>query len=327
MHRILLMPDKRGWAFDFFCSYAAEALRKRGWHVDVIYQLEKTEPPLPLSRYDIAFNPSYMLCKMDRELRGRLVRGIYGHKWEWSLNPRRKLDQSLRGAFAVIVPNRELQAMIRWYFPRTYQVCEGTDPDIFRFVRHRTGGDLVAGWSGNPRHPWKRFYDIIVPACEKAEVELRVATNLTREELCAFYNDVDVVLVATRGEGSPNCVFEAGACGRPVIGTAAGIIPEAVVDGRNGFIVDGTVEAFIEKLVWCKANIGQLREMGLAHHDVVLKEYTIQEHSERFADLMEQLLCDMETERQWSTKVQRVTTAGFREIRSFFRKLRSDGQS
>ena len=318
---MLLMPDKRGWAFDFHCSYEAEALERRGWHVDTVYLVEGTPPPLPVRAYDLAFNPNCTRSSLDRRFRGRLVRGIYSHRWALSSNPRRALDRALRGTVAVVVPNRKLQAMVGWYYPQTFRVSEGVDPQIMRFTAQRTASDLVAGWSGNPSHPIKRLDEIVRPACVLSGVDLRIAAALTREQLCAFYNDVDVVLVASRDEGSPNAVFEAGACGRAVIGTAVGIIPEAIVDGKNGFIVDGTLEAFVQKLNWCKAHLDQVRAIGLAHREVVLRDYTVQRESEQFADLMETLLREIEHERRLSSKYQRLASALGLKAASLWRRI------
>jgi hypothetical protein len=310
--RILLMPDKRGWAFDFHCSYHAEELQKRGWHVDIIYTVENTSPPLKLSEYNIAFNPNALPSPLDRKLKGKLVRGIYGHKWAWSYNPRKALDKALNGSVALIVPNRTLYTMISWYFPKTYQISEGTDTNLFKFLHHRVAPRLVAGWTGDPKHTWKRLEKIVRPACIKADVELRVASNLTREQLVDFYNDLDLVLVASTEEGSPNAVFEAGSCGRTVIGTAAGIIPEAIIDGKTGFIVDGTIESFAAKLRWCKENINIVRKMGLLHRDVVLSKYTVQHEANNFANLMTEILAIIQQEKRLSFKLRKAIL-NFRE--------------
>jgi glycosyltransferase involved in cell wall biosynthesis len=47
----------------------------------------------------------------------------------------------------------------------------------------------------------------------------------------------DVVLVASRTEGMPACVIEAGIAGVPVAGYALAGVPEAVADGETGLLV------------------------------------------------------------------------------------------
>lgn len=289
MPNLLLTPDQRGWIFDFLCTYEADFMRKQGWHVDIIYQNEPFITPLKPKEYDLVFNPSYSPRPFEKQFRGKLIRGIFGHKWAWTTNPKEALDRSLKNTVGLIVPNYELKKMLEWYYPRTYQVVEGTDPKIFYFKKFNDTPYLVAAWTGNPHHTWKGLEEIIIPACKKADVELRVATDLNRTDLNDFYNDVDVVLVATKNEGSPNCVFEAGACHRPIIGTKAGIIPEAIIDGKNGFIIERSVDAFAQKLIWAKANKIQLREMGAKHNKVVIQKFTIDEHCRQFSEVVNHL--------------------------------------
>ena len=50
-------------------------------------------------------------------------------------------------------------------------------------------------------------------------------------EIALWLNAADVVCLASHGEGCPNVVIEALCCGRPVVGSAVGGIPELVVEG------------------------------------------------------------------------------------------------
>jgi glycosyltransferase involved in cell wall biosynthesis len=50
-------------------------------------------------------------------------------------------------------------------------------------------------------------------------------------EIALWMNAADVVCLASHGEGCPNVVIEALACGRPVVGTNVGGIPELIHDG------------------------------------------------------------------------------------------------
>ncbi len=62
--------------------------------------------------------------------------------------------------------------------------------------------------------------------------------------LLQFYNAADVFLLLSRQEGDLNVegfglvLLEAGACGLPVVAGRSGGIPDAVVDGQTGFLVD-----------------------------------------------------------------------------------------
>ena len=78
---------------------------------------------------------------------------------------------------------------------------------------------------------------------ERAHVHAAVATSkgrvlapgaLTLPEVSAWMAAADVIALPSYAEGTPNVVLEALACGRPVVATRVGGIPDVVVDGRSG---------------------------------------------------------------------------------------------
>ncbi|MBI04422.1 MAG: hypothetical protein CMI96_01230 [Pelagibacteraceae bacterium] len=58
------------------------------------------------------------------------------------------------------------------------------------------------------------------------------------DNISDFYRTSDLFLFTSEYEGSPNCVWEAMACGLPVITTNVGNISEIISHKKNGFIVD-----------------------------------------------------------------------------------------
>ncbi len=66
--------------------------------------------------------------------------------------------------------------------------------------------------------------------------------SVAHEDLVGFYNDSDVFVMTPRDingdvEGFGLVFLEAAACGKPVIGSRSGGVPDAVQDERNGYLV------------------------------------------------------------------------------------------
>lgn len=287
--RLLMLPNVRGWAFDDFCQQRADYLRAT-WDVAICYT--KENPSIDPSQYDMMFNPNQRYSPLDALFHGRYIRGIFSWKCMKSDTPNANLFKNLQGAVACVVPNTELANNIRPHFHNTFIIKEGINPKIFRFINDRSGKNLVVGWAGNPDNIAKRYRSVVL-ACEKAGVELRVATSLAKEQLNLFYNDVDVVVIASVSEGNPYAIFEAGAAGRSVIATRVGVVPEIIIDGENGFIVNATsdneqtVRDISEKLLWCKMHVEQIRGMGKRLRERILAERLPELTGEMFRQVVE----------------------------------------
>jgi glycosyltransferase involved in cell wall biosynthesis len=207
----------------------------------------------------------------------------------------------VKHASVLVVANRSQAEEIRPYFSNTVELPDGVDVNTFYMEKQRTGYDIIAGWSGNPdrrlaRRRVKRFYEVVQPACTAAGVELKMATALSREELRKMYNETDVVLIASRTEGNPLCLFEAGACGRTVIATAVGVIPQIIEDGIDGFIIDPnlsdrmTTDRMTARLSWCRSHPEETRAMGLRLRDKMLSLRNPEIIGREFKDLLESIV-------------------------------------
>lgn len=62
--------------------------------------------------------------------------------------------------------------------------------------------------------------------------------ELSSSSLSTWYSSADVVALLSHSEGCPNVVIEALACGRPVVATRVGGVPELIQEGETGLLVD-----------------------------------------------------------------------------------------
>ena len=82
----------------------------------------------------------------------------------------------------------------------------------------------------------------LVDALHERVIELGISDHVfflgRVEDICGLLQMSDVFALLSRTEGFPNVVIEAMAASLPVVATAVGGTPEAVVDGVTGFLVE-----------------------------------------------------------------------------------------
>ena len=113
-------------------------------------------------------------------------------------------------------------------------------------------------------------------------------------ETAPFYHACDVFIMASRHivekgdvEGFGIVYLEANACGKPVVGGRSGGVPDAVVDGETGLLVDPNdvtaIAAAVTRLLDDPDLAGRLGRQG---HARVLREFTLARYGEEFASLV-----------------------------------------
>lgn len=130
------------------------------------------------------------------------------------------------------------------------------------------------------------------------ESELRQLARLAKVRFHGFISDVaeamsamDVIAVpSTWAEAFPFSVLEAMACGRPVVATSVGGIPEQVIDGETGVLVPpGAPKRLAEAILWLRDNPRLASGMGERGKQLVESEYTVS----AFAERMEKVYLDV----------------------------------
>lgn len=291
---IAFLADQRGWAFHNQAALKAGGLGD-GWEADIYFLGDK--PVIDPDRYDLLFNFNHTPSEYDRLFHGKLIKGLYSHYHHTANIPWQYVYRMVKHASVLVVANREQAEEIRPYFSNTVELPDGVDTTVFYPGAERTGSEIVAGWSGNPdrrlaRKRVKRFYEVVEPACRTAAVPLKTARNLTHDQLREMYNQCDVVLIASRTEGNPISLFEAGACGCTVITTAVGVAPQIIDDGVNGFIIPTgmsdreTTRQMAARLQWCRDNPEATRVMGQRLREKINRERDGAAVGEAFRNLL-----------------------------------------
>lgn len=160
------------------------------------------------------------------------------------------------------------------------RICEEKGPHLAIEVARRTGMPLILAGQVYPFSYHEQFYLREIRPClgsnNPAVCFMETPNFHTKRRLLS---EARAVLIPSLAEETSSLVaMEAMACGTPVIGFRKGAIPEVVVDGETGFVVDD-VETMVEA-VW---RFGEINPHACRAH--VETNYS----AERMADEYEQL--------------------------------------
>lgn len=101
-------------------------------------------------------------------------------------------------------------------------------------------------------------------------VSVSATGYIPKPDLPLLYSALDVYLMTSRVEGGPCTVFEAMACGTPVVATRVGAVPDLIVDGVNGYSTEiDDVDALVAAIVQLDRERERHREMAKHQRETV----------------------------------------------------------
>jgi glycosyltransferase involved in cell wall biosynthesis len=122
------------------------------------------------------------------------------------------------------------------------------------------------------------------------EVHLVALSPRDPADLAPVYALMDVFVHPSLRDGLPNALLEAMACGRPVVGAAAGGIPDAVRDGTDGLLVDpGDVGALVVALRRVLDDRDLAARLGAAGRERVRRDFMPEVEVRRYRALHREL--------------------------------------
>lgn len=263
MKKIMIIADVPNWAWGIKASYLRKYLSKQFdiyiWYLD---HNRKRSIPSNMDLY-LTFHPHHIdfLKHINKD---RKITGVTGV----SCFPKWIDGKYFNNEVAAIHANSiGLLNMLRGKHKKIYYVPNGVDCNLFEsqsFVEHKK---LVVGFVGKASLI-KGVNDFIIPAVKQSK-NTRLTTRINgwsraipQKALAKFYKFIDVYIVASEMEGTPNPALEAAACGRTIVANRVGNMPEFIQEGKNGFLIPRKIDSYVEKLEFLQDNRGLIKELG-----------------------------------------------------------------
>lgn len=271
--RILMLADRRGWAFDQCAREISRHLRTE-FVFDIRYVHET--PRLSPRDYDLVYvffwgETYHQRFGFDPD---GIVKEVSSHRWEddpayGPCSPQEMVHRHLRDAGTVVCTSPGLYESIKPCRPRVFRAANGVNPLRFRLERDRNG-PLVIGWAGDSRDRIKGVRDILEPACA-GHFPLRLATGgLSHSQMNRFYNQLDIYAITSKHEGTPLPLLESMAAGCFPVCTDVGVVREVIDHRRNGWIVRSrTWQDFRAAFDWCETHVDEVRGAGRENADFI----------------------------------------------------------
>jgi glycosyltransferase involved in cell wall biosynthesis len=227
LKKVLCIIDVYNWAMHNRVV-ALEKYLSNQYHFDIC--LVKNIKENTLNDYDVVYVLNWVLhkglrSKIKKNGGYRTVTTVCSHTPTDRL---KGLNEALNFYDQVSVSSRLLEDSVSKMRKGVIYTPFGVDTRLFRKKTDPCLNSEVFGFVGKTNRPLKRFAQI-KHYSDKSGSTLRVAsheTGYTREQMVNFYNSIGTLICFSESEGTPNPVLEAAACGRAVISSPVGNVPE-----------------------------------------------------------------------------------------------------
>ncbi|WP_053333973.1 asparagine synthase (glutamine-hydrolyzing) [Gemmatimonas phototrophica] len=282
--KVLIVADVPNWIFERHAR-TLQTLLADEFDITVQYHTEDFDE----DAWDLIYVMEFELVPDEKFTQPwKYVTAVRSHvSWDHLAAP--MLARFLREHFQQthVVSQRLHRELVPW-LPTITTISHGIDGALFNYAPRppMQGRPLRVGWAGNRRTAVKGFAEFIEPLAALDGVELVFCgyadRNLTREEMAAWYREVDVYVCASQSEGSNNTLLEAAASGCAIITTDNGTVPEYLRHHEEALIVPRTREAFAAAVMQLRDDEALRHRLSVAASAAVLPAWTWSVKSEAY---------------------------------------------
>jgi len=120
------------------------------------------------------------------------------------------------------------------------------------------------------------------------------------EQPSTYLPKFDVVAMPSRSEGFPLAMVEAMLAARPVVATRVGSMPEAIIDGETGLLIEkNDVTGLAKALYYLRDHPHERIKLGIQARELALARFTAQTMAARYEVLWQEIVSRPRSPRFW----------------------------
>lgn len=297
--KIVFVVDVEGWAWDIKTKMLKKFLDPY-YDIDISYAISGPKRINELNGYDLCFTYGYSYVKKvgSVPIHKRLT-GITAHR------PMSTITNAMLQAGVVHANSVLLYRELKKIHKNVFYVPNGINEKMFYMKKQipLQRKNIVVGHVGK-QSTRKGQVEYLLPAVKKSNADKLFhmnnhKTKIPHKDIVNLYQDMDIFVVASKEDGTPNPALEAMACGRPVISNYIGNMPEAIKDGWNGFLVKKEIDEYVDKINWCRDNREKVIEMGLNARKEIEENWTWQKKSKNYLYMFDTILSIKRDEKEY----------------------------
>ena len=131
--------------------------------------------------------------------------------------------------------------------------------------------------------------EMIAASLQEGDVTSRVDLPgwISHDDLPDYLNQLQLLVLPSYTEGLPNIMLEAMACGTPVLATPVGAIPDVIIDGKTGFIMENNSPESIAANVIRALNSPDLEQIAEDGRRFVEESFTFEKTVEDWKGILQ----------------------------------------
>jgi len=130
---------------------------------------------------------------------------------------------------------------------------------------------------GQPTTSDKSYLNTLINLVSKLDCEknIKFIGPVPNTKLVDWYNSAEIFILNSRREAGPYVLLEAMACGKPVIATSVGVVPDLIKNGINGIIVENnTPEILAKEIIHLLSNPRYREKLGQTARSTIQEKHS-----------------------------------------------------